>query len=577
MSRRSIDKSLLTGLDFHHCYAIEPEPMSAAAREIFAFSELRSHSHLTPPNGRFMCYCPCLGHSATEVKHMNFLGRIFGENGGPVPRDPTFGAMVGGHDPWDLNFPLFQWSPFDFFLLVQALSNILIFGENGASKSTGSAAWILLKYLEIGMGGLVCCVKPGDRELIESYARETGRSDSLIVVSPGNKWRCNLLKYALRRPGVVGSRVEQIVSLLMTIVEAAERGERGSQQGDRFWSRSLKQILRDGIEVCIAARGDLTMAMLHEVITSAPRTHAEVHDPQWQQGSLCYRLIEQAETREKTEREQSDFELAAKYFLREFPDMPNDTRGSILATYGVMADVLLRGQMADLFDGETNCIPDLTFEGAIIVLDLPTKIYGQAGLYVQSAFTYLWQLACEQRDVKTSPRPVFWFVDEAQELICNYTSEFLATARSARVASILISQNKPNYLAAMGGEAGRHRVDALLNNAGTIIAHSNGCVETNRWMSDKISEEMQTRRNWHGTAEQGQGKGGGGEAIGRKVLPAEFTTLKKGGAQNNFVTEAIVYQTGASFEANHGEPWLRAKFRQQIPGLTMKNGRKKSS
>ena len=70
-----------------------------------------------------------------------------------------------------------------------------------------------------------------------------------------------------------------------------------------------------------------------------------------------------------------------------------------------MADVLLRGHMADLFDGETNFIPDLTFDGAIIILDLPTKVYGQAGVYVQSAFTYLWQIACEQRDVKLSPRP----------------------------------------------------------------------------------------------------------------------------------------------------------------------------
>jgi len=83
--------------------------------------------------------------------------------------------------------------------------------------------------------------------------------------------------------------------------------------------------------------------------------------------------------------------------------MPNDTRGSILAAYGVMGDVLLRGHMADLFDGETTFLPDLTFDGAIIVLDLPTKVYGQAGVLVQSAFTYLWQTACEQRNVKANP------------------------------------------------------------------------------------------------------------------------------------------------------------------------------
>jgi type IV secretory pathway TraG/TraD family ATPase VirD4 len=498
---------------------------------------------------------------------MNPFAGFFSANNTMEPRPAGLGSMISARDPWDLSFPLFDWSPHDSFTLRNALESVAVFGELGSAKTTGSAAWILLKYLEIGMGGLVCCVKPGDRELIEAYAKQTGRGDSLIVVSPGSRWRCNLIRYALKRPGALGSRVEQIVSLLMTIVEAAERGERaGVGQGDKFWQRSLRQILRNGVEVCIAAKGEVSMQMLHDVITSAPRTHAEVHSEQWQKDSLCYQLIEEAEAREKAPRGQADFELAAKYFLREFPDMPNDTRGSVLATYGVMADVLLRGHMADLFDGETNFVPELCFDGAIIVLDLPIKIYGQAGIYVQSAFTYLWQVAAEQRDIKTNPRPVFWFVDEAHELVCDYTPEFLATARSARVATVLISQNKPNYLAAMGGEAGRHRVEAFLGNMGTKIFHANGDPETNRWASDMISEEIQTRNNWQGGIETGAGRGGASETTGRKVMPSEFTTLKKGGAQNGFVTECIVYQTGAAFDANNGEPWLRTNFRQQIPG-----------
>ncbi len=81
---------------------------------------------------------------------------------------------------------------------------------------------------------------------------------------------------------------------------------------------------------------------------------------------------------------------------------------------------------------------------------------------------------------------------------------------------------------------------------------------------------MQTRTNWHGSMEQGQGRGGGSEAPGRKVLPSEFTTLKKGGAQSDFMTECIVFQTGASFKANEGQPYLRTAFKQQIPDVTLK-------
>src|ERR1700722_7109835 len=178
---------------------------------------------------------------------------FFRRGNGATPRDPSIGAMLGGHAPWNLDFPLFQWSPYDAFTLRNAVESVAIFGELGAAKTTGSAGWILLKYLQLGMGGLVCCVKPGDRELIEAYAKQTGRGDSLIVVSPGNRWRCNLIRYALMRPGIVGSRVEGIVSLLMTIVEAAERGDKGGAQDQKFWQRSLRQILRNGVEVCIAA------------------------------------------------------------------------------------------------------------------------------------------------------------------------------------------------------------------------------------------------------------------------------------------------------------------------------------
>jgi hypothetical protein len=488
-----------------------------------------------------------------------------------MPQGPAFLSALIARDPWDLDFPLFQWSRWDWFTLRNSFESVAIFGELGAAKTTGSGAWLLLKYLQIGMGGLYGCVKPGDRELIEAYARMTGRSESLIVVSPGNKWRCNLLKYALKRKGIVGSRVEALVTLLMTIVEAAERSDRGNNNnGDKFWQRSLRTILRNAIEICIASGQEISMQIIHEVITSAPLSHTDVQSESWQKNSVCYRLIEAAEDVEKSSRQQSDFELAARYFLAEFPSMPNDTRGSILATYGVMADVLLRGHMADLFDGETNFVPEVTHEGAIIVLDFPTKIYGQAGLLVQSAFTYLWQTAAEQRDVKTNPRPIFWFVDEAHELVANYTPDFLATARSARVATILISQNKPNYLAAMGGEAGRHRVDAFLGNMGTKIFHANGDTETNKWASEVISEEVQNRTNYHGPRGNDHGGGGGSESVGKKVLPSEFTTLKKGGAQNGYLTEAIVFQTGTSFHANADEPWLRTAFKQQIPGVTCK-------
>ena len=485
------------------------------------------------------------------------------------PEQPT-ASNLHKPDPWNLSFPLIEWSPYDSFCLRNACETVAILGELGAAKSTASAAAFLLSYLKIQMGGIVCCVKPGERERIEEYARMAGRADSLIVVSPATKWRCNLLQYVLRRPGIVGSRVEAVVELLMTIAEASNRDQQQGGGNQQFFDKALRQLLRSGVQVCISARHSFTTAELHEVISSMPQTPEQVHDEGWQKSSACYRMVSEADELAMPDRERQDFELSAKYLFRDYPHLPPDTRGSVYATYGVLMDVLLRGQMADLFDTSTNFIPELTFSGAIIILDLPTKVYGQSGVLLQQAFLHLWQMACEQRDVKKNPRPVFMYVDEFQELVNSYTPRFLATSRSARVAPILISQNRPNYLAALGGEQGRHLVDAFLGNIATKVFHANGDPETNRWASETISDEVQTRFNFNrGRGGDGHGSGGGGESVGRKVLPSDFTTLQKGGEQSGFLSEAIVYQTGARFAANNGEPWMRVAFKQIIPGVTV--------
>jgi hypothetical protein len=468
------------------------------------------------------------------------------------------------NDPFDLEYPLLWLSPNDPFTVRHAVEGCAIFGGVGSSKSTGSGATLARGFLAAGQGGLVLCVKPGERQVWEEYAVLTGRSDSLIVVSPSQPWRCNLLNYALKRPGVVGSRTEQVVSLFMTIIEAAERGEKGGgAKNDKFWERALRQLLRNAIEICVAAHGTVSIPMLHKLIASAPRSHDEVHDPVWQQDSLCYQLIVEGDARTKGLREQTDFDLAATYFLREFVDFPNETRGSVLATWGTVADVLLRGHMAELFGGETNFVPDVSFNGAVIILDLPVKVYGPAGVLVQAAFKYLWQLAAEQRDVTANPRPAFLFIDEAHELVTDYDMQFFATARSSRICAVLISQNLSNYYAVMGGETGRHRVEGALANLNTKIFHANGHAETNRWASSLFAKHWQVKGTF--SRQRGEARdsatGGGSDSLESKVLEAEFTTLKKGGPENNGCAEAIVFQGGRIFRAT-GDTYLRTIFRQ---------------
>jgi len=473
----------------------------------------------------------------------------------PVRREPVRKELSV------LDRALLQISPQDSLTFGNAVEGMSTMGNPGSGKSTGTGANLLMALMAAGCGGLVCCVKLDERKAIEHYAALTGRSKSLVIVSPDERWRCNLLGYLLHRPGIKGSRTEPIVNLLMVIVEIAERGERNGGKNDRFWDRALRQVIRNAVEIFIAAGEPLSVAALHRFITSSPSSVAEAKDEGWRSESYCFQVIERAYERRDAmpPRQQQDMELAVVFWLKEFPQYPEETRGSILATWGTAAEPLMRGQLADLFGSDTNFVPEVSFSGAIIVLDLPTRIYGKAGLVLQGAFKYVWQLAAESRRIEPDSPVAFLFADEFHELFTEHDAAFFATARSSRIASIVISQNLANYYSALGGEQGRHQAEAMLGNLSTHIWHTNGHSQTNEWAAKTIADHRGVRANYQ-TGHDGRSTGGGSEDIAPKVLASTFTELSKGGPPD-FVSEAIVFRAGARFLAS-GETYLRVGFPQ---------------
>jgi hypothetical protein len=404
----------------------------------------------------------------------------------------------------------------------------------------------------------VLCVKPDECALWQRYAQQTGRSESLLIVSPKHKWRFGFLNYLLR----VGASTEQIVGCFTTVLELADHGEKGQGKNDKLWERAVRQLIRNAIDICVLAKGTLSVSLLNKIISSAPRTHAEIHEEAWQAESFCYQCIVEADAKEKTPSQQNDFDLSASYFLREFVDFPPETRRSILATWSVFGDSFLRGVVNELFGGETNFVPELSHTGAVIVIDLPVKQYGQAGVFVQAMFKYIWQFAAERRDVGKNPRFSFFFCDEFQELVTERDAEFFATARSSRICSIVLTQTISGYYAVLGGESGRYKTEAMLGALTTQIFHATS-GETARYASALFAKSFQTRMNFSSSrGHHDNSSGGGSEALESKVLEAELTQVAKGGPENNWCTEAIVFQGGKTWKAT-GDTMLWVTFRQR--------------
>jgi type IV secretory pathway TraG/TraD family ATPase VirD4 len=184
----------------------------------------------------------------------------------------------------------------------------------------------------------------------------------------------------------------------------------------------------------------------------------------------------------------------------------------------------------------------------VIVLDIPVKEYLDLGQAAQVLFKLMWQRAAERRDPAKYPRPVCLFADEAQLFLTSHDTLFQATARSARVASVLLTQNIDSIRERFPAASAKSAADALLGNFHTKVFCSNGHVGTNEWAAKLIGEEWQTRSNVSASL-GGEGAMSAGTVESRRFLvdPIEFARLAKGGPENGGMVEAIVYRSGQPF------------------------------
>src|SRR5207253_2802595 len=112
-----------------------------------------------------------------------------------------------------------------------------------------------------------------------------------------------------------------------------------------------------------------------------------------------------------------------------------------VSSFTSQIDVMQRGVLHALFGGASTFTPDASEHGRIIVVGLPTKGFREVGLIANVLMKYAWQRSIEMRDVRESPRPCFLWCDEFQNLATSQDAQFLATCRSARVSTVLLTQN----------------------------------------------------------------------------------------------------------------------------------------
>ena len=463
-----------------------------------------------------------------------------------------------------LETPLVHFSTEDSWRIRDAVEGCLIFGATGAGKTSGSGHIIATSFLNAGFGGLVLCAKSDEKDMWQEYCREAGREEDLIIVSPSSQWKFNFLDYEYQRPGAGAGLVHNINTLLSQALEIMEGGG-NNHQGDSYWKRARQQLICNALTLITVARNRITLLELYEIITSAAQTPEDTQRSEWQNVSLCFQCIREGEAKSKTKNEAHDFRLAVRYWLLEFPALADRTRSIIVSEASTLMDSLLRNPIYSMFCTDTTLTPEESFAGRIILLDLAVKDFGAIGQAAQVIFKRCWQQAAERRSLEDYPLPVFLWADEAQNFCVGHDTLFQSTARSSRVCSVYLTQNISGFTTALG----KPQTTALFGNLQTKIFCQNGDAETNAWAADIFSKSFQSRTNM-GTSTRDGGMSnqvtrnfGTSEALNHEILPQEFTCLRKGGPDNDFSVDAIVFQGGRQWRAT-GKNSIRLTFSQKI-------------
>ena len=501
---------------------------------------------------------------------MSFMSRLW-NGASPIPFTPT------------LTTPVLQFGKKDHLYIADAMEGICILGGVGAGKTSGSGNALARGYLRLGFGGLVLCAKGGEADRFAQLAAQEGRGRDVIRFDASGAHRFNIMDYTVATLG--GDGFDQNLSAaLIAASEAARVVKAGGAGGDNpFFRDASEELLLHALPLLKATQPRLQLRDLLRLIDSAPRSPEEARSADWQKQSFCAQvLLACGALAEQGDREAERIANEhADYFLERFSSMGDRTRSSIVATLTSTLNGLLSGKVHELFCTGTTLVPEMTQEGAIIILDMSIHQFGAVGAIMQSVFKSLWMKSMQQRRIQRDRmRPCFLWVDECQYFLSEQDAEFLSTSREYGACPVYLTQDLTTFFAAIGGDNAENKGKQLVAKFQTRIFHANTDHITNSFASEIIGKVQKQRvsRGMNSGANNSKNDdagafAGGGRSRGwsqnietyddHDIHPEYFgNELRTGGKRHRFKVDAIVIRSARKFSAS-GSNRLKVTFDQK--------------
>lgn len=408
-----------------------------------------------------------------------------------------------------LNYPVCDFGKGNQLTVHDTVEGTQIFGDTGAGKTTGSCRAIAVGMLRAGYGGVVLAAKVDELDNWMGYFRDAFpdegdpiESGRLAVLSPTSGNTFNPFAYQMQLGATAaGIDTRHFVSLFTTALGSAQ--ESGTKH-DPYWDETLQEMLTHAVDLVAFSKGSVasgtlipgsppTFPEIMNVVVTAPQSPSDTERERLaaNKGACVTRLrVANKHLRELNDPgTRDDLKDTLNYWLQHFPSWTERTRSVVVSSFTSKCSGLLRRPLRQLLCGETcgPVSPTDTFKGQVVLLDLPYKQYGATGYFAQTLYKTVWQHAVESTERvlpdRNGHRPVFLWVDEAQNFIRKSDILYQATARSRMAATVYVTQNVSNYDWVLTDAGTR----ALINSLLTRVFHASDDQATWKLCGEELS------------------------------------------------------------------------------------------
>ena len=326
--------------------------------------------------------------------------------------------------------------------ISDACQNIVVLGATGSGKTTRAINPMLVQLLDQDAGGMIFDIKGDYKKDVLHFAKQAGRSVTVIGVGDGNKG-INLLS---------GLTPEVAASFLKSIVLLA-----GGYGMEKFWVDTAAALCKNALGVLSFVPGYYSLEGLYLYLFNADK-RVEIEKE----------ISELPALKEKRKRLLDSY---MAYHDQQFDKMEDKTKAGVLSTVSQFLEPFLHPELIDAFCSQSNDSVNMedVLNGAVYLVDLPIHTWGLGGKVVYSLIKLRFYNVMQQRTSRPEwnhDRPVFFICDEFQEIVSASKDglsdlNFWDKSRNSKTIGIISGQAVSSFYSAVGN---RDVANTLLQN-----------------------------------------------------------------------------------------------------------------